>query len=268
MQNRRPRIGLALGGGGARGAAHVGVLRVLEEAGVQVDCISGTSVGAMVGAAYAAGLSVDEIERIFSYVRIRDLFRPVWAKDGLLDNGPLARSVERLIGSLEFSQLRLPFAAVATDAQTGEGVVLNSGRLSDALRASTAIPCLVRPVEREGRHLIDGGVVHKVPVRLARAMGADLVIAVDLSVPYAWLGRARNPVSVLMRVIEIMDQRLVRQELSEADLVLQPEVDCGSFQFRRYRAQVESGERAARQALPKLREQLVEALSPVSTAAD
>jgi len=222
----------------------------------------------MVGAAYAAGLPVDEIERLFTSVRIRDLFRPVWAKDGLLDNGPLARSVERMIGPMEMSQLRIPFAAMATDAETGEGVVLQSGRLSDALQASTAIPCLVRPVDQGGRRLIDGGVLHKVPVRLARSMGADLVIAVDLSLPLAWLGRVRNPVAVLMQVIEMMDQRLVRQELQEADMVIQPTVDCGSFQFRRAREQVESGEAAARRALPQLQERLAAWLGPVGVAAD
>lgn len=266
MQVRRPRIGLALGGGGARGAAHVGVLRVLEAAGIPIDCIAGTSSGAMVGAAYAAGLPVDEIERIFSYVRMRDLFRPVWSVSGWLDNSPLAASFERLVGRLEMEHLRIPFATVATDAATGEAVDLREGSLSAALRATTAIPCLVRPVEWAGRRMIDGGVLHKVPVRLARSLGAELVIAVDLSLPCPWAKRkVHHPLSFLMRVLEMMDQRLVAEELAEADVVLQPYVDCGSFDFRRYREQVLSGEEAAQEGLGRILQRLAE---PVAGAAD
>lgn len=259
----RPRIGLALGGGGARGAAHVGVLRVLEGAGIPIDCVAGSSSGAMVGAAYAAGMPVDEIERIFSTVRIRDLFRPVWATDGLLDNSPLGKSFERLAGPLDIEELRIPFAAVATDAATGEPVEFRTGPVSAALRCSTAIPCLVRPVEWQGRRLIDGGVTHKVPVRLARSLGADLVIAVDLSIPHPWRNRRiRSPLGFLLRVIEIMDHRLVTRELSEAEVVMQPYVDCGSFEFRRYRPQIEAGEEAALQALEQIRRRLAEPSFP------
>lgn len=260
---KRPRVGLALGGGGARGAAHVGVLRVLEAAGIPVHCIAGTSSGAMVGAAYAAGMPVDELERIFATVRIRDLFRPTWSAEGWLDNMPLAQSFERVAGQLRMEELRIPFAAMATDAATGEPVPLRSGPVSAVLRASTAIPCVVRPVEWEGRQLIDGGVVHKVPVRLARSLGADLVIAVDLSKPYSWVRRrVRHPLGYLLRVIEIMDQRLVERELAEAEVALQPHVDCGSFAFHRSGAQVKSGEDAALAALDEIRRRLAEWNAP------
>lgn len=263
----RPRIGLALGGGGARGAAHVGVLRVLERAGIPIDCIAGSSCGAVVGAGYAAGVPVDELERIFSTVRTRDLFRPVWATDGLLDNSPLGRTFERLAGPLAIEDLRIPFAAVATDAANGEPVEFRTGPVSAALRCSSAIPCLVRPVEWQGRRLIDGGVTHKVPVRLARSLGADLVIAVDLSIPHPWRNRRiRSPLGFLLRVIEIMDHRLVTRELSEAEVVLQPWVDCGSFEFRRYRPQIEAGEDAAQQALEQIRRRLAEPSLPGSAA--
>lgn len=259
----RPRIGLALGGGGARGAAHVGVLRVLEEAGIPIDCIAGTSAGAMVGAAYAAGLSVPQLERIFSTVRMRDLFRPVWSADGLLDNSPLAHSFEREVGTMVMEELRIPFAAVATDAANGEPVEMRTGPVSAVLRATTAIPCLVRPVEWEGRRLIDGGVVHKVPVRLARNLGADIVIAVDLSLPYPWQNRrVRHPLAFLMRVIEIMDQRLVTREVAEADMLLQPYVDCGSFEFHRSGLQIRSGEVAAREALEQIRQLVTRPFQP------
>lgn len=250
----RPRIGLALGGGGARGAAHVGVLRALEAAGIPVACVAGTSVGAMVGAAYAAGLSTDDIERVFAAVRFRDLFRPIWARDGWLDNSPLAASFERVVGRLKVEDLRIPFAATATDADTGEPVTLRSGPLGPILRASTAMPCIVRPVQLGDRRLVDGGVVHKVSVAQARALGADIVIAVDLSVPYPWRRKKpRHPLVFLMRMLEIMDQHLVAAQLNGADVVIRPWADCGIFEFHRYRAQVLSGEAAAAEAIPAIR---------------
>lgn len=253
----RPRIGLALGGGGARGAAHVGVLRGLEAAGIPIDCIAGTSSGAMVGAAYAAGVTVDQIEAIFRSVRMRDLFRPSWRLDGWLDNSPLAASFERTVGRLRIEDLPIPFAAMATDADSGEAVPLQEGELGPILRASTAIPCIVRPVHLAGRRLVDGGVTNKVPVRLARSMGADLVIAVDLSIPYPWRRRqARSPLHFLMRVLEIMDEQLVSTQLAEADVVIQPPVDCGNFEFHRYRQQVVSGEEAVAGAIPLIRKRM------------
>ena len=250
----RPRIGLALGGGGARGAAHVGVLRCLAAAGIPIDCIAGTSAGAIVGAAYAAGLSADEIEALFASIRMRDLFRPAWARDGWLDNAPMAASFERLVGPLTVADLRIPFAAMATDADTGEPVTLRSGPLGPILRASTAMPCIVRPVALDGRRLFDGGVLHKVPVELARDLGADVIIAVDLSVPYPWRRRKpRHPLDFLMRMVEIMDEHLVASQLAGADVVIRPWAECGTFEFHRYREQVVSGEAAAAEALPAIR---------------
>lgn len=250
----RPRVGLALGGGGARGAAHVGVLRTLEQAGIPIACIAGTSSGAMVGAAYAAGLSTDQIERVFASVRFRDLFRPAWARDGWLDNAPLAETFERAAGRLNAEELRIPFAATATDADTGEPVTLQRGPLGPILRATTAMPCIVRPVHLDGRRLVDGGVVHKVPVQLARAMGADIVIAVDLSFPSPWRQKKpRHPLVFLMRMMEIMEQHLVAAQLDGADVVIRPWADCGTFEFRRYRSQILGGEPAAARAIPAIR---------------
>lgn len=250
----RPRIGLALGGGGARGAAHVGVLRALEAAGIPIACIAGTSAGAMVGAAYAAGLTTEQIEQVFASVRFRDLFRPAWARDGWLDNAPLAASFERAVGRLRVEDLNLPFAATATDADTGEPVTLDRGPLGPILRASTAMPCIVRPVPLGGRRLVDGGVLHKVPVQLARELGADIVIAVDVSVPYSWRRKKpRHPLVFLMRMLEIMDERLVAAELNGADIIIRPWADCGIFEFHRYRSQILSGQAAAEAAIPAIR---------------
>lgn len=256
-RQERPRIGLALGGGGARGAAHVGVLRALEAAGIPIACIAGTSAGAMVGAAYAAGLTTEQIEQVFASVRFRDLFRPAWARDGWLDNAPLAASFERAVGRLRVEDLNLPFAATATDADTGEPVTLDRGPLGPILRASTAMPCIVRPVPLGGRRLVDGGVLHKVPVQLARELGADIVIAVDVSVPYSWRRKKpRHPLVFLMRMLEIMDERLVAAELNGADIIIRPWADCGIFEFHRYRSQILSGQAATEAAIPAIRARL------------
>lgn len=248
-----PRIGLALGSGGARGAAHVGVLRALEAAGIEIACIAGSSVGALVGGAYAAGFPLDEIERIFSYVRWRDLLRWAWPGDGLFDNSPLASSFERVVGSFAMADLKIPFAAVACDMATCEPVTITTGRLADAVRASTAIPFLVRPVTRDGRRLIDGGVLQKVPVRAARALGADLVIAVDLTSPCSQTAPARNPVQALMQVIDIMAHRLAVQELEEADVLLQPRATCSGFDFRSYPGLVREGQAVTERVLAAIR---------------
>jgi len=249
----------------------VGVLRALEAAGIPIACIAGTSSGAMVGAAYAAGLSTEQIERVFAAVRFRDLFRPVWARDGWLDNSPLAAAFEREVGRIGVEDLRIPFAATATDADTGEPVTLRSGPLGPILRASTAMPCIVRPVHLGGRRLVDGGVVHKVPVQLVRELGADIVIAVDVSMPYAWRRKKpRHPLVFLMRMLEFMDERLVAAELGGADVVIRPWADCGIFEFHRYRAQIMSGEAAATKALSAIRaclDRFGEAATPASSAA-
>ena len=179
---RRPRIGLALGSGSARGWAHIGVLRALMEAGIRPDVVCGASVGAIVGAAYAAG----ELDRFEAWVRTLDRRKVISFMDFRLSGGVLKG--EKLVAFLRdhfddrpIEALPTPFAAVATALHTGDEVWLRSGSVADAVRASFALPGLFTPVWREGRLLVDGGLVNPVPVSLARALGADVVIAVDLN---------------------------------------------------------------------------------------
>lgn len=189
---RRPRIGLALGGGSARGWAHIGVIRALQDAGVEPDLVCGTSIGALVGAAYVGG----ELDRLETWVRSLNLQTVVGFLDFSLGGGLI--NGEKLIGFFrdhfvdrDIRTLPRPFGAVATDLQRGREVWLREGGVSDAVRASIALPGLFTPVQRDGSWLVDGGLVNPVPVSLCRAMGAEFVIAVDLNADL--LGRHLKP---------------------------------------------------------------------------
>ena len=181
---KNKRVGLALGSGGARGWAHLGVLQALCEKGIQVDVVAGTSMGAVVGAFLAAGReeALRELALHMDWKRLRQFFWEVsLSRSGLSDGNKLLEETRKLIGVSEFRELILPFRAVATDLNTGGEVVLGSGHLLEALRASLSIPGLFSPVWVGKRLLVDGGLVNPVPVNVVRAMGAQTVIAVDVS---------------------------------------------------------------------------------------
>jgi NTE family protein len=179
----RKRIGLALGGGVVRGAAHVGVLSVLERAGIPIDCVAGTSAGALVGAGYCAGLGIQRIREMALRMRWRDIAGLTWPSRGWITFDKLERWLVATVGDPSFADLKLPFAAVATDMESGQSVVLREGRVALAVRASSSVPGVVTPVELGGRLLGDGLVSNIVPVSAARAMGADYVIGVDILSP-------------------------------------------------------------------------------------
>ncbi len=179
----RPRVGLALGSGSARGLAHLGVIRAIEEAGIEVSCIAGTSMGALIGAIHAAG-KLDELEasfRDFDWKKTASFFDVVLPKSGLLDGAKVVELVRTHIHADAIEKLDKPFAAVATDIVSGEEVVIRSGDVIDAVRASISVPGIFTPVRSNGRVLVDGGLTNPVPVSAVRAMGADIVIAVDLN---------------------------------------------------------------------------------------
>lgn len=179
----RRRIGVALGSGSARGLAHIGVLRALRDAGIQVDVVAGTSMGAFVGAMFAAG-QLERLERDFlgfDWASIASLLDPVFPRSGLLDGVKIGDFMRAHVQQANIEDLPMPFRAMATDIATGEEVVLGSGDLIAAVRASIAVPGVFTPVRSNGRVLVDGGLVNPVPVSAARALGADLVIAVDLN---------------------------------------------------------------------------------------
>jgi len=178
------KIGLALGSGGARGAAHTGVLKVLEREGIPISVVAGSSIGALLGAAHAAGIPIHQVEQEWLTTDVHRLFRsflPTFHHAGLSSGNELLKLLVDLLGNGMIEDLPIPYAAVTCDIDTGETVVLREGRLADAVRASTAIPGLFHPVRWKDRLLVDGGLVDPVPVTVCRELGADIVIAVDVT---------------------------------------------------------------------------------------
>jgi NTE family protein len=182
--SKRPIVGLALSSGGARGAAHVGILKVFKAENVPVDVIVGTSVGAGVGGLYAAGVSIEEIEKIWLQTDLKRVLRGYWptlSKSGWSRGEEITRSLAKTLGEKRIEALEIPYAAVASDINTGEEIILQEGLLIEAIRASSSIPAIFTPVGWNGRYLVDGGLVNPLPVSVARVLGAQVVIACDVA---------------------------------------------------------------------------------------
>jgi NTE family protein len=249
------KIGLALGGGVVRGFAHVGVLMALEEAGVRADVVTGTSVGSIVGAFVAAGWSCAEISGVTQYLNWRGMARVAapW-RGGWISFHKLELFVDKHLNHAEFSDLKLPFAAVATDLMTGNPVVLNTGSVAHAVHASSAVPGVVVPVMVDGQLLSDGGVSDNLPVRTARALGADYVIAVNILGRY-W-SKAHNPITRGIAAVENAI-RWAGGGLLLADLLIEPDVSDVAYQsFSSAQYMIDQGRRAVEAELPKLMEAL------------
>ena len=290
---RKPRIGLALGGGSARGWAHIGVIRALEEIGIRADLIAGTSIGALVGAAYAGG-QLEPFEQWARGLTRKDVFSLMDFQlgGGMLKGARLMDFFRSHFHDSLIEDLALPFAATATALQTGAEVWLRSGSTIDAVRASLAMPALLTPVHYQGRLLVDGGLVNPVPVSLARAMEADVVIAVDLASDI--LGRSLRPVqgtesaassrewlrrlqasvshllpssptpaqaalpsmlSVMQTSIEIMQVRISRSRMAgdPPDALIRPRVgNIGVLELHRAAEAIEAGRRAVQEVVPAL----------------
>ena len=209
MDKERPLIGLALSSGGPRGAAHTGVLKVLEEHHIPIDVIAGTSMGAMVGGVYAAGVSIERIEEEWlktDIVRMAKNFLPTFPLHGWSSGGNIYRALQSLVGDARIEELPLKFAAVATDIETGEEMVIQEGLLVDAIRASSSVPGLFVPAEHEGRFLVDGGLVNPLPVDVTRRLGADIVIAVDVGYYPRRIERQPGP-GITERAIKFIEEK-------------------------------------------------------------
>lgn len=223
-RQKRPRVGLALGGGMARGTSHIGVLRVLERHGIPIDLIAGTSVGSLIGGAYAAGLSPDQIHELAKTIRWRDLGRVTVSRLGFYSNARTEDYVRATFPVTEFEKLRLPFGAVATDIQSGKMVVFTEGSLPVAIRASCAMPVYYVPVPVNGRLLVDGGVVGHLPAAVARVMGADVVIAVDVNSQHRPIPQPTNLFTVMSQSLSIMGRSTVTYLYQDADVVIIPKI--------------------------------------------
>ena len=286
----RPKVGLVLSGGGARGAAHIGVLKVLEELRVPIDLIVGTSMGSIVGAAYATGLSVEEMEKVIKTITTDRLFtdnpprqdqtmrrkdddlRPYFVPElavtadgvllpkGLVTGVALEGELRRLVlvtSARSFDELPIPFRAIATDIGTGEMVVLKEGSVVQAIRASMSVPGAVAPVEMGRRNLVDGGLVRNLPIDIARSMGADIIIAVNLGTPLLKPEQITSALTVSVQMLNILTEQNVGRSLAELtprDILILPELgDYSAADFDNLVKTVPIGEAAARKVSDRLR---------------
>jgi NTE family protein len=239
------RIGLALSGGISRGPAHIGVLNVLTQHDIPIDCVTGVSAGSIIGAVYCAGVPLEEMNRRALQIGWRRIARLVWPRRGFIHFKKLERYLLDLIGDVEFDDLRIPFAVVATDLMTGEPVLINKGRVATAVHASCAVPGFVEPVERDGRLLGDGGVSCNLPGKQIRTLGADYVIGVDLMQPH--LRRRGGPLRFGALALETLIQRS-GGGLDAVDCLIQPTLaGFNSLMFNRAAYLIDRGEAAARQ---------------------
>jgi NTE family protein len=259
----RPLIGLALGGGFARGLAHIGILKVLEEHQIPVDFVAGTSVGSIIGAAFCSGISSKELEEIAGMVRFRDFARWTLSRYGLCSNDRMAAFLDRFLKAKTFEELKIPLAVAATEFATGDGIVFRSGPVVDAVRASCAYPGMFLPVNLNGRLYVDGMLAHTVPTLPLREMGAQRVLAVHLSSHWVNLSGPRHVFDVIGQCFSIAQSRMSGAWESASDLTLAPDVRGFAYDaFDRARELISAGEAAARAALPVLQQWLETAAPP------
>src|SRR5262245_8187616 len=250
---KRPRIGLALGGGAARGFAHIGVIQVLEEAGIVPDLVVGTSAGSLVATLYASGKNGRDLSLLADTMDEAAFADWSFPFRGMLRGEALARYVRQNTGGEMIEQMKVPLGIVATDLGNGQGVLFQQGDPGTAVRASSSVPAVFQPVLILGREYVDGGLVAPVPVRYARQMGAEIVIAVDISaVPEGAL--TTDAMRMLLQTFSIMSRSINSFELREADLVLRPKLaNVGSADFAARKRSIAAGRDAMRALLPDLK---------------
>ena len=271
----RPKIGLALSGGGARGLAHIGVLKVLEREGVPIDLLAGTSMGGVVAGAYAVGLPPgfmeEEALRMTNPRRLLSLADPTLPRRGLFEGRKVIDYLTGHLGDCTFEGLQCPLSLIAVNLEASEPVILNEGRVTDAIRATIALPGLFKPVERDGQVLVDGGLLDNLPADVTRQMGADVVIAVDViggnstfSAMIKTLRERRyvpaglvSTFDVMLRSLDVMMKEINRRRLMEAapEIIIIPDVPPDVsvlLGFTRAAEVIRLGEEAAQDALPEI----------------
>lgn len=258
----RPKIALVLGGGAARGFAHVGVIRALEQEKIPIDMIVGTSVGSLIGAIYANDTNSFELEWTAFTLEKDDLFDyaifSAFTGMGVVRGDKLENFVKTKIHSVNIEDLKLPFAAVATDLNRGTRVVLDRGSVAKAVHASSAIPGVFSPVDYQGRLLVDGGIVDNIPISVARDKGADIVIAVDISENVTNFN-ITNLVDVVLQSANIMFNENVKYRKKDADVLITPAVgDVGMLDFTQKKRCMQAGIAAAQKAMPEIRNKIEE----------
>ncbi len=258
----KPKIALVLGGGAARGFAHVGVIRQLEHEKIPIDMIVGTSVGSLIGAIYANDLNSFELEWTAFALEKDDVFDyailSVFTGMGLAKGDKLEEFLKKKVSVLNIENLKLPFAVVATDLNRGTRVVLDRGSVARAVHASSAIPGVFTPVDYQGRLLVDGGLIDNIPIAVAREKGADIVIAVDISENVTNFN-ITNPIDVLLQSVNVMFNQNVQYKKKNADILISPQIgDVGMLDFTQKKRCMQAGIEATRQAMPEIMKKIEE----------
>ena len=250
-----PKLGLALGGGAARGFAHIGVLQVLEEEGIKPSLVVGTSAGSVVASFYASGKTGQQLQWLADNMdesQFTDWANPFSGR-GVLRGEALGKYINSQLNGMKIEDMKLPLGIVATDLRTGDGILFRRGDVTTAVRASSAVPSVFEPVQIAGKDYVDGGLVSPVPVRFARQMGADVVLAVDIS-SRPEDAKTTDLLKVLLQTFSIMGKSISQLELAQADVVVRPALpDVGSTEFSARKKSIEAGRAAMKQAMPQLR---------------
>jgi len=250
-----PKLGLALGGGAARGFAHIGVIQVLEENGIKPDMVVGTSAGSVVAAFYATGKTGAQLQWLADSMdesQLTDWTVPFMSR-GMLRGEALGRYINTQLNGAKIEDLKMPLGIVATDLQTGDGILFRRGDIATAVRASSAVPSVFEPVRIGNKDYVDGGLVSPVPVRYARQMGADIVIAVDIS-SRPEDAKTTDMLKVLLQTFSIMGKSISQLEMAQAEVVVRPVMpDVGSTEFAARKKSIEAGRAAMKLALPALK---------------
>jgi NTE family protein len=255
----RPAIAFVLGGGGARGFAHVGVLKVLDDAGIRADLVVGTSAGSLVGAFYAGGIRNEELVEKALAVHRGQLVDFVFPNRGFIEGDRLQTYIDQALHGRLIEQLDIPFVAVATELRIGRLVAFTRGHTGMAVRASCSVPAVFQPTTIEGREYVDGGLVSPVPVKVAREFGADLIIAVDVSRQPVDRKELDSTMAMLSHAFVVMEHALAQEETRLADVVIRPDLATVPVTDLAARGQaIRAGEEAARAALPQIRRLIAE----------
>ncbi|MFT5171349.1 MAG: NTE family protein [Candidatus Marinamargulisbacteria bacterium] len=252
FKKRPKKVGLALGGGAARGVAHIGVLKAFSENNIPIDMIAGTSSGAFVGGIFASGMEIDAMIAYAEHLSWRQFAKFKLSRKGLFSGQPMEDMIRGQVGHIKFKDLKVPFSALATDLLSGEGVVLNDPELevAQAIRASTSFPGVFTPTIINGRSYIDGGAAFNIPIPLLKGMGADVIVAVDVIPEVSLQVAPRNVATLVDRGLDLLLNTASKETLKEADIVLKPIRErIDSFSVKRGPHLIELGEKAVYEQL-------------------
>ncbi|MBR6702924.1 MAG: patatin-like phospholipase family protein [Clostridia bacterium] len=258
---KKKKLGFALGAGGSRGVAHIGFLQAMEEANIRPDYITGCSMGSIVGSAYASGMTIEQMKTAVHKLRLLDLIAPTGKRGGLFETKKVRKLLTRYIGDIEFSDLKIPFRCIAVDMISQQVVEFSEGKLLDAVIASSSIPSIFCPMEKDGMRLIDGGILERVPYPQVKNMGADIVVAVDVLGNLSTKEKCPSTLGVLLETIDIMDnyRTKIRREANEDlyDFWLEPDLGTmNQYLLKEVKKAYEKGYEIGKEYAPKIKKAL------------